>query len=295
MSDAVQLGRWGATLWTWPETGTFAGDRAAMIGNNSGALGHIGIDIRGVRLSAPDVTLEEQYNLDGVDLGNITYGANVVTVPIVIKSATALDAHNEWRRILAAVSSRERRAALQIWDPSTSVQASRWLTELIFLDATDPPLENYQDRQIRARLQFATLGNPWWTPEPIAANDVSELEILTDSSVHQLYITNPGDVSVYPSFEISAIDADIQIQLGGTNRSIVVRGDKLTNGNGQIETDRRLRAPDDDQNVTAASVYFRLPAGESRIDINYFNPAGGWSPAGNSYVQATLLPSYSTC
>lgn len=295
-SGPVVPGRWGVTLWTWPASGTFAADRTELIGNESSAFGQVGIDLEGVRMTRPDVSLADQYNLDGVDLTNVTYGGQIVTFPVVIYGGTALEAHVEWRRIQAAVQARERRAALQVWDPSTSVQDSRWLTELVFVDSSDAPIEHDNQSWLVGRMQFATLGSPFWTPEPVAANEVDELVVLADTSVHQLYVTNPGDVSVWPSFQISAIRADIQIQLGGTPKTVVITRDSLEpSGNGEIETDRRVRAPEDDSKVTAASVYFRLPPGESRLDINYFNPFGGWSPAGNSYVRATILPAWSTC
>lgn len=294
-SGPVQLGRWGMTLWTWPTTGTFAANRTSLLGNNSAAFGQVGVGVGGVRVFNPDVSLEEQFNLAGADFGSVSYDAQVVTFPVVIYGGTALEAHDEWRRIQAAVRSGHRRAALQMWDPSTSVQSSRWLTNMVYLGASDLPIVQDNQSWIVGNLQFATLGNPWWTPEPIAANEVSELVLMPDTSVHQLYITNPGDEEVLPSIQISAISADVQITLGGTDLAVTVREDKLVSGHGFVEFDRRKRDPEDDRMVTPGSLYFPLPPGESRLDCYYFNPAGGWSPAGNSYVQATFLPNYSTC
>lgn len=294
-SGAVTLGSWGFTLYTWPTSGTFAADRVALVGNDSSSLAQVGIGVDGVRVFNPDVSLEDKFNLDGADLANVRYDPQVVTFPVVIHDCTPLEAHQEWRRIQAAVRSRHRRAALEVWDPSTSVQQSRWLTDMIFIGASDLPIEHDQQSHAVGRLQFATLGNPFWTAEPITANYVEESVVLADTSVHQLYVTNPGDEEVWPTLTIATIEADIQIDLFESGLSVVVQRSALTAlGNGTVDFDDRTRDPLDNK-VTAASLYFPLPPGESRLDINYFNPDGGWSPGGSSGVTVSFLPNYSTC
>ena len=287
-SGAVAVSTFGSTVYSYPVSGTFAADRAAVIGNTSAAAAQVGANFGGILTPpTPRNYRTTPVLLDGTDYSRTTYGAKTVVVPVVIYETTAYAALVEWRRILAAFEPRYFRAAIEVTDPNSSGQAARWLTELILDDFTDIPLEHDSQNYYIARLIFQTNGQPFWTPEPVSGNYVSGSVSPTDGSVYQLNLTNPGSEGAWPIVHPAGFTADVSFTLAETGEQV----DLSDSNNVDFDFDRRQRDPDDDSKVTAASVYFQIPPGDSRIDIVVFNG----SPGGSATVTVKFLPRYLTC
>jgi hypothetical protein len=289
-SGAVATSTYGFTLYQYPVSGTFAADRAPIIGNTSSAAAQIGSEFAGiVTPPTPQNYTTNPTILDGVDYTRTVYRSTVVTVPVVIYETTATAALIEWRRIVGAFEARYQRAALAVTDPAASGQATRWLTELVYRGSTDVPVVHDTQQWFLARLQFETVGTPFWTPEP-GVGEVSITETITTSgAVEQFALTNPGDQGTWPTITVASLaaDATVTLTLAETGETVTIVD--VGTGNTGVDFDRRKRSASDDGRVSAASVFYRIPPGSSRVDVVVTGAV-----TGSSTVTVSYLPQYST-
>jgi len=291
-SGAVTAGRYGATLYSFPASGTLA-DRVAVLGNTSGVTSDFGADFDGLlQPSRPEHYSSRPVLIDGSDHSRTLYGPHTVTIPVIIFEDTPQAALLERRRILAAVEARYQRAALEVWDAAEAGQASRWLTEMVYVDASDLGTVIH-DKQtwFDFRIQFETIGDPFWTPEPVAGNMVTGQIVPTSpGAVNQLFITNPGDQGAWPLIDVNGLNtnANVSITLGSDPTKQVTIVD-VGSGTDGIDFDQRKRPIADGTRVSAASIYFQIPPGDQRLDIIVTEAL-----AINSTVSVSLLPRYST-
>lgn len=291
-SGATQPGHYGFTVYSYPATGTFAADRAAVIGNDSGAAAQVGSDFAGVLTPAEARSYTTNpVLLDGIDYSRTLYRSQVITVPVVIYEQTAQAALLEWRRIVAAFGARHRRAALRATDPAASGQESRWLIELLFRDATPVPVQYDGQHWFTARIQFETIGSPFWTPEPIAANEITQnVTITAPGTIHQIFLTNPGDQGAWPEIDVAGLNVNATVTVVNSATLETVTIIDVGSGNTGIHFDRRQRPATDDARVAPQSIYFEIPpSATTRLDVFVTEAV-----AGNSSVSAAFLPRYST-
>ena len=296
-SGPIVAGRYGATLYTYPISGTFAADRAALIGNTSGADGQTGTNVLGA-LSFPPITnyRTNQVGLDGTDVDDTAYDEQTVVVPVVIYESDPYAALVEWRRIVAAVSPRHRRAALEVTDPNTIGQKARWLTRLVLDDVDEQPLRHDRFNFFVGRLVFVTDGEPWWTPDPGALGPgpyvgyVSNQVFPTDNAVNQLSLAYTGTEGGWPFIQWQdLLGCTISLTLAATGQQVDIVD--TGPGFGSFDFDRRTRDPATDSLVAPFSELFQIPpTNPSRVDV----VIGSGTPGGSARVTISVLPRFST-
>lgn len=289
-SGPVAAGRYGVTLYQYPATGSFYADRSAIIGNTSSAVGQIGTNIDGLLTPvAPRHYRTRPVLLDGADYIRTEYGANRIVVPVVVYADSRHEALVEWRRVIAAFEPRYNRAAIEVTDPNTTGQESRWLTELILDDVSDVLLEHDAKDIYVGRMGFSTIGDPFWTPEPIA-NEETETQVMAATETPQAFVTsNPGTHGAWPMVSVSGLHTDAAVSLTLASTGETVQITDVGTGSTGIDFDRRRRSRADDTRVSVASVYFRIPPGNDQVNVFVTEAVTGASTVTLSY-----LPRYAT-
>ena len=290
-SGAVTAGKYATTIWAYPTSGAFATDRVAILGATSAASAQVGDNFEGI-LTPPRSSVSRTSRLlgDGSDHSRTRYRSKTVVVPVVIYESDPMVALAEWRRVVAAFDTEYQRVAVEVWDPNTTGQASRWLTRCVFEDADTVPLRDETHNWFNANLLLETDGQPFWTPEPITANEITGRIVPTTSgAIEQLFITNPGRGS-WPRIEFNALPAFATVSIvlaGPLDRVDIVN--LPANGTYTIDFDMRLRPLTDATVMAPTSEFFQIPPGDSRLDISATGAFGG-----NTWIDVSFLPRYAT-
>ncbi|MEM8650902.1 MAG: ATP-binding cassette domain-containing protein, partial [Pseudomonadota bacterium] len=86
--------------------------------------------------------------------------------------------------------------------------------DLVLAGVTDVPLRDDYHRRYVGQLLLETDGQPFWTPEPITANETTQrVTPTTSGGVEQVFFTNPGDQGAWPRLDFNALPSDAAVSV----------------------------------------------------------------------------------